>query len=403
MKILLVNRYHYPVGGTETYLFALDRMLREAGHQVRHFSAADPRNLPCGEAEFFARPLDPQKRPFDAARMLWNGEAARKLDALLARERPDVAHLNLVHHSLTLSILGPLARRKIPVVWTVHDLLPLCPNHLMLRAGKPCEDCLRGGYRACLLHRCVGGSVSKSLAGSFETWAARRLRLYDKVGCFIAPSECYRALLERAGFSRASVLHLPNPLPPGTAFDYTPPEGDYILYCGRLSEEKGLFPLLEAAKRLGAPLVVAGEGPLKSALEAAAARGGSRVTFRGRVEGEALRKLYRGAKCVAVPSLWREASGYAACEAMAMGRVVAASRAGGLAEHVADGETGFLVPPGDADALTKALSRALALPPAEYERMGRAAVKRAREMFSAGAVRGRLLAIYQTLCEGETP
>ena len=200
MKILLVNRYHYPVGGTETYLFALDRMLREAGHQVRHFSAADPRNLPCGEAEFFARPLDPQKRPFDAARMLWNGEAARKLDALLARERPDVAHLNLVHHSLTLSILGPLARRKIPVVWTVHDLLPLCPNHLMLRAGKPCEDCLRGGYRACLLHRCVGGSVSKSLAGSFETWAARRLRLYDKVGCFIAPSECYRALLERAGF-----------------------------------------------------------------------------------------------------------------------------------------------------------------------------------------------------------
>ncbi|WP_418709982.1 glycosyltransferase, partial [Anaerotruncus massiliensis (ex Liu et al. 2021)] len=275
MKILLVNRYHYPVGGTETYLFALDRMLREAGHQVRHFSAADPRNLPCGEAEFFARPLDPQKRPFDAARMLWNGEAARKLDALLARERPDVAHLNLVHHSLTLSILGPLARRKIPVVWTVHDLLPLCPNHLMLRAGKPCEDCLRGGYRACLLHRCVGGSVSKSLAGSFETWAARRLRLYDKVGCFIAPSECYRALLERAGFSRAPVLHLPNPLPPGTAFGYTPPEGDYILYCGRLSEEKGLFPLLEAAKRLGAPLVVAGEGPLKSALEAAAARGGS--------------------------------------------------------------------------------------------------------------------------------
>ena len=82
---------------------------------------------------------------------------------------------------------------------------------------------------------------------------------------------------------------------------------------------------------------------------------------------------------------------------------MAASRAGGLAEHVADGETGFLVPPGDADALTKALSRALALPPAEYERMGRAAVKRAREMFSAGAVRGRLLAIYQTLCEGETP
>lgn len=208
--------------------------------------------------------------------------------------------------------------------------------------------------------------------------------------------------MERTGFSRAPVLHLPNPLPPGTAFDYTPPEGDYILYCGRLSEEKGLFPLLEAAKRLGAPLVVAGEGPLKSALEAAA-RGGSRVTFRGRVEGEALRKLYRGAKCVAVPSLWREASGYAACEAMAMGRVVAASRAGGLAEHVADGETGFLFPPGDADALTKALSRALALPPAEYERMGRAAVKRAREMFSAGAVRGRLLAIYQTLCEGETP
>lgn len=232
--------------------------------------------------------------------------------------------------------------------------------------------------------------------------AARRLRLYDKVGCFIAPSECYRALLERAGFSRASVLHLPNPLPPGTAFDYTPPEGDYILYCGRLSEEKGLFPLLEAAKRLGRAARRRGGGaPEKRA-------GGGRA---GRLPRDLPRPGGGGGPAEALPgrevrgrpSLWREASGYAACEAMAAGRVVAASRAGGLAEHVADGETGFLVRPGDADALTKALSRALALPPAEYERMGRAAVKRAREMFSAGAVRGRLLAIYQTLCEGETP
>ena len=76
MKILLVNRYQYPGGGTETYLFALDRMLREAGHQVRHFSAADPRNLPCGEAEFFARPLDPQTgRPPESSTPCSRGSA----------------------------------------------------------------------------------------------------------------------------------------------------------------------------------------------------------------------------------------------------------------------------------------------------------------------------------------
>jgi glycogen(starch) synthase len=145
-------------------------------------------------------------------------------------------------------------------------------------------------------------------------------------------------------------------------------EPPHVLYAGRLSAEKGVLELVEAAE--GLPLVVVGDGPLRARVPGA----------RGFVPHDELLGLYERAAVVAVPS-HREGFGVVCAEAMAHGRPVVASAVGGLLDLVADGETGILVRPGDVAALRRALDRLLG----DRElrrRMGEAGRARMRERFS---------------------
>jgi glycosyltransferase involved in cell wall biosynthesis len=166
-------------------------------------------------------------------------------------------------------------------------------------------------------------------------------------------------------------------VPEGVGEEGEPPE---VLFVGRLSQEKGILELVEAAN--GLPLVVAGDGPLRERVPGAL----------GFVPHHALGPLYERAAVVAVPS-HREGFGVACAEAMAHGRPVVASAVGGLLDLVVDGETGVLVPPRDVAALREALSRLLADRQLR-RRMGEAGRARVREHFSWPAVTDATLAAY---------
>jgi glycosyltransferase involved in cell wall biosynthesis len=157
-------------------------------------------------------------------------------------------------------------------------------------------------------------------------------------------------------------------------------EPPFVLYAGRLSPEKGVLELVEAAN--GIPLVIVGDGPLREHVPGA----------RGFVAHDELLKLYGRAAVVAVPS-YREGFGVVCAEAMAHGRPVVASAVGGLLDLVSDGVTGIHVPPGDVPALRAALERLLA----DRElrrRLGEAGRERVRERFSWSAVTDSTLAAY---------
>jgi glycosyltransferase involved in cell wall biosynthesis len=158
-------------------------------------------------------------------------------------------------------------------------------------------------------------------------------------------------------------------------------EPPFVLYAGRLSPEKGVLELVEAAN--GIPLVIVGDGPLREHVPGA----------RGFVAHDELLKLYGRAAVVAVPS-YREGFGVVCAEAMAHGRPVVASAVGGLLDLVSDGVTGIHVPPGDVPALRAALERLLA----DRElrrRLGEAGRERVRERFSWAAVTDATIAAYQ--------
>jgi glycosyltransferase involved in cell wall biosynthesis len=155
----------------------------------------------------------------------------------------------------------------------------------------------------------------------------------------------------------------------------------HVLYAGRLSAEKGVLELVEAAE--GLELVVAGDGPLRARVPGAL----------GFVPHDELQGLYRRAAVVACPSR-REGFGVACLEAMAHARPVVATNVGGLRDLVVDGETGLVVPPRDPAALRAALRRLLSDDELR-RRLGAAGRERARDRFSWDAVTDATVAAYR--------
>ena len=399
MKILLVNKYFYLKGGSERVFFNEAEMLRRRGHQVIFFSMADRRNLPSSESGFFIDPVDYDRpghfgrRVAMGLRIIYSIEASKKLQHLLDREKPDLAHLHNIYHQLSPSILTALRSRRVPVVMTLHDYKMVCPAYTMFRDGGVCEECRGGRYYRCLIHRCTKGSYVKSLINVIEMHIHHSLLdLYRAVDTFISPSGFMREKLISMGL-RKKVVHLPYPFEIG---EYRPQYGSTdgsVCYFGRLSAEKGLFTLLRAMEGLDAPLKIIGTGPAEEQLRAAAARLPS-VRFIGHRTGEELTSEIGACRAVVIPSEWLENRPSSVLEAFALGKPVIGSRIGGIPELVRDGETGFTFAPGAPSELREKL-RILLNNPARGEEMGRAGRKYVENYLDPSRYYTELMKIYR--------
>ena len=372
MRVLLVNAFHYLKGGVERTYFDESRWLSNAGHEVAHLSTRDARNLPSPTAPLFAPPADYGERvgaaqdPMRWTRLLWSWPAAAAMKHVIAEFKPDVAHLHAPSRYLTPSVLRPLEAAGVPVVMTLHDFKPWCTNRIFFARGAPCERCKGGRHYHALLEGCVQGSRAKSAAGMVEAYLHDALHAYRAVRLWIAPSCWARDKAIEHGVAPARLRVLGHGVEAAAAQDVAIDllAGPYALYSGRLSVEKGVRLLPGIAARIApVPLVVVGDGPLWSEIEAA-----SRTTPNLRPLGyrsdPELDTLRRRAAVVVVPSLFYEHFCYAAAEAMLEARPVAAARIGAIPELVEHEVTGLLAPPGDADALGAAIKRALEEPAA---------------------------------------
>jgi glycosyltransferase involved in cell wall biosynthesis len=223
-----------------------------------------------------------------------------------------------------------------------------------VRHGKPHHDCVTGSSLACGIRALPDHGVQGLVYGAALS-VQRRLHMLDRwVDAFVAPTHFVARMLGAAGFPAERTRVIRHGVP-GGQLSITASRGSHALYAGRLSTEKGLPVLLEAARIASeVPLVIAGEGPLENAMIRELP---SSVTLVGQLDQNALAS-FRASACMAVmPSTWFEACGYAALEAAAAGRAVVAANIGGIPEVVVDGETGLLVQPGDPFALAAAMRR----------------------------------------------
>lgn len=382
MRILLVNKFHYRKGGAETYYLTVGSELERMGHEVAYFSMRHPDNLPCAWDKYFVaqREYNNVKNPFKAARdgmaLIYSPEAKRNFQALCEEFRPDVVHLNNVHRQITLSILEApyLRENKVPVFYTAHDYVTVCPGYLMLDGdGRVCDACLEDGrYRHCIERRCVKGSRAKSALAAMEASFNRAHKSNRRIDRVIAPSRFMRSKLIEGGWPEDKVVFLQNfaddailDRAANAGADATDRENPYLLFFGRLSAEKGIDTLLRAfdAALPNLPqnmrLLVVGDGPDAADFKALASSLGcaSRIEFAGYQTGGALQAYVERASLAIASSRWRENMPYSIVEALAAGTPVIGTNIGGIPELVNEGETGFICEPGDVQSMADAISR----------------------------------------------
>lgn len=380
MVVLQANKFFYEKGGSERYFFMLSDELERRGHRVVPFSMHHPDNRPSPYSDYFVSARDYGAQ--SSSRALWrNGasfirsrEAAESIARLVDDTGPDVAHLHNIYHQLTPSIITALRNKRVPVVMTLHDYKLLCPNYAMFANGRYCYRCQGGHFYEAARTRCNEGSFARSALLTLEAYVQRISRVYENVDVFLAPSRFMRDALVNAGFGSDRVRYLRSFLPRAASSKETSVGPDrlpesYILYFGRLSEEKGLSTLLDGARATpDVPVVICGDGPLRATLESRVHAGKmNNVTFTGHLNKAALEGVVARARAVVLPAEWPENAPFAVLEACAAGVPVIVSDMGGLPE-MAEVVGGWIFPHGDAKALATLLADVWSSPALAVER-----------------------------------
>lgn len=419
MRVLLVNKFHYRKGGSETYYFAVADALRELGHEVHFFAMEDEKNLPCEDSDLFVPnrdyngPSSPVAKASAALSIVYSRESRRRFQELCERVRPDVVHMNLVHRQITLSILDApyLTEHHVPVVWTAHDYIGVCPSYTMLDGnGNVCDECLGGRFSSCLRRKCVKGSSAKSGMAMLEAEFLKHSHAYDKIDCIICPSRFLAEKMVEGGFSKSQVVWMPNFITNESleAIErVASPDSNepYFLYFGRLSAEKGVDVLINAFSEASLKLPdewrlkIAGSGPAEVSLRAYAKDSAApgRIEFLGYKSGDELASIIKGARWSVVPSTCRENMPYSIVESLAAGIPVIGSEIGGIPELVRNGETGYTFPVGDVSALSEALVMASMATEERVECLRNNCRSFVRERCNQGKYVSRLIDLYQTL------
>ncbi len=402
MNILSVNKFFWRKGGSESVFFNEMEMLERHGHHVIPFSMHNADNLESAYSRYFVEEVDYDDKSVggrlkSASKIIYSFDARKQAQRLLQDHAVDVAHFHIFQHQISPSVFGPLKKKGIPIVLTLHDLKPICPNYKYYVNGAICEACNGRKFYNCLRNKCTKGSTLGSLVNTVEMYFHYAMGYYQGVDRYVAVSRFYRQKMIEAGFPEAQIAYLPNSIDTAD-FDAEQPEQSYVLYFGRLSEEKGVSTLLKAAgENPDIRHLVVGTGPMEEQLKAEAGQLAlENVEFLGFRQGAELAKLLAEATCVVVPSEWYENCPMTVLEAFASGRPVLGANIGGIPELIEEGQDGWTFTAGDPQDLAGKVRRLWADRCGARE-MGMLGRKKVEQNFSAEQHYDDLMAIYRSV------
>lgn len=403
MKTLFFNNYHYLRGGSEQVYFGEMELLKKNEHTVHAFARRTPQDVPSHFSDFFPNDIKTDSLSIGLGvfrtlkEIIYSSESKKQLERLLEEYQPDIIHAHNIYGRLTTSVLDLLKKKNIPVVMTLHDYKLVCPNYKLMYGNRICEDCQGRHFYHAVKNRCHKNSLAASGIYAFESWFNRFFNKYRyNVSFFISPSWFLRNKLVEFGWSEDQVVYIPNYI---ISQDFEPNynAGNYLLYIGRLSSEKGIATLIQAFKQVAdreIQLKVVGEGPERQCLEEAA-KEDDRIEFTGYLSGEELRDATRSARAVVIPSEWYENAPISILEAFAYGKPVIGARIGGIPEMIDDGKNGFLFESGNADDLSEKIQKFLVLSDDEFADMGKAARLKAEEKYNPETHYEKLVDLYE--------
>lgn len=384
MRVIIVHNHYQQPGGEDVAVQDDYGVLVNHGHQVRLLEANNEhiRN-------FVARAQT-------ALTAVYSPSSKRRMAALISEFRPDLVHVHNFFPILSPSIYYACNEAGVPVVQTLHNYRLICPSSILFREGHVCEDCLSKVFAwPGVLHGCYQGSHLGTAAVAMMAFVHRSLRTYEhRVQVVIALTEFARRKMIQGGFPAHKLV-----VKPGfVAVDPGPGQGrgDYVLFVGRLSREKGVEVLLRAWETLGTrvSLRISGQGPLADHVRQrqVALPGVEYLGYESRSE---VTKLMQQARALIFPSLWYEGLPRTILESFAVGTPVIASRLGSMESIVEPMQSGLHFAPGDAADLVRQVDWMLEHP-REWQllRQHTRAVYEAK--YSAERNYERLMEIYQT-------
>ncbi len=393
MKVLVVHNFYNNPGGEDSVVSSEIALLKQYKHDVYFYQRNNQ------EIQGFS--VSQKIKHF--ANLSYSQSSYNDLQKIIVSFKPDIAHFHNLFYLITPSVYFACRDAKVPIVQTLHNFRPICANGLFFRKNKPCRQCSYKSQVSGFYHRCFQSSFIKSLV---LTRSLKRLfqdKVWEqKVDSSIALSSFSKDIFIEEGFPEEKIFIKPN-------FDYQlhvakMPKEDYFLYVGRLSQEKGIWPLVQVfEKGKTKKLKIIGDGPLREAIKKYIEQKKlTNIELLGFLPKEDCQTHILKAGFVIVPSLCYENCPRIVIEAYSLGVPVLGSDTGSLKEMIIDGRTGRIFNPYSIDDMTEkiikynddAQSRA---------QLGRNALSLYEEKYTPQINYKLLMNIYEKTIKGLSP
>ncbi len=322
-------------------------------------------------------------------RIIYNHKVGKKFFEIIKSKEFDIVHIHNFWPLISPSILFVCNKQQQPWVQTVHNYRYIVPDAILflddlsdnyLSIQKRSAKCFRNSYTLTFLYKLTAmlirkSNVMKSGYGKLIVLNKFGFNLFSQIfdknilitkGNFIPDNEIYKCLKKE--------------------------KGDFYLYLGRLSPEKGVDVLLESWDNNNSRLLIAGTGPEEEKLKYKY-RNNKSIEFVGFIKGEKKYKLLAEAKSLIVPSIWHETFGLIILEAFYSNTPVIASKVGGIPDLIEEMKTGILFEAGNVSDLSEKL-KWCEEHPKELKEMGKAGRLYAEENFSESKNYLQLMNIY---------
>lgn len=364
MKVLMINKFLYPNGGSETYIFKLGDYLKSQGHEVQYFGMEHEGRCVGNAVNAYTSDMDfhngsKLSKLTYPIKTIYSSEARKKLHLVLDDFQPDVCHINNFNYQLTPSIILEIVKwrkqtsHKCRIVFTAHDYQLVCPNHMCNNpnTGENCEKCLGGHFLNCTKGKCIHGSTAKSAVGTMEAVLWKLNGVYKYIDTMICCSEFLKTKMDSNPLFAKRTVAIHNFVDKVEWKEVQ--KKHYVLYFGRFSKEKGIDTLAKVGKELpDVQFIFAGTGPLEEVIN-----GIPNIKNVGFQKGAALKKLIREARFSIYPSEWYENCPFSVMESQMYGTPVLGADIGGIPELIRVGKTGDLFESGNASELKSKIQK----------------------------------------------
>lgn len=396
----MANNYFYIRGGSERVFFDEINMLEKKGHRVAVFSTLAKDNYVTPYDKYFIETYNNKniniKNIINAFNFIYNKKAKANIKELIYKNNINICHLHNIYGRLTTSIIDGLKEMNVPTVITLHDYKLICPAFLMLNNNKICCKCLYRKYYNCIIYKCHNNNILTSTLYALESYYSNIFNKYNWISYYLCPSIFICNKLKEAGYNDRKIIHIKNFIK-AIDYNYNYNTGNYIMYVGRLSKEKGIYTLIKAFKYITTNLIIVGDGYEKDKyISFAQKMSNKNIYFIGYKSGEELKNMYLNCAFTILPSECYENSPITILESYAHGKPVIASKIGGIPELIIDHETGLLFEPGNVEDLISKIEY-LIKRPLLISKMGENARKYVIENHSEEEHYNRLISIYNNI------